>query len=57
LPGTPSRSRSTSRSRPPRRSTFLGYETTRVDDAEVVAIVRDGVEYDELAAIGDTVVS
>ncbi|HSS35357.1 MAG TPA: alanine--tRNA ligase, partial [Patescibacteria group bacterium] len=35
-------------------STFVGYETTRVDDAEVVAIVRDGVEYDELAAIGDT---
>jgi alanyl-tRNA synthetase len=34
-------------------STFLGYETTRVDDARVVAILRDGVEYESLRAKGD----
>ena len=34
-------------------TTFLGYETTRVDDATVVAIVRDGLEYAELEAVGD----
>jgi alanyl-tRNA synthetase len=32
---------------------FKGYEATRVDDAAVVAIVRDGVEYQELEAVGD----
>jgi alanyl-tRNA synthetase len=35
-------------------STFLGYETTTVGDARVVAIVRDGTEYDSLEARGDT---
>jgi alanyl-tRNA synthetase len=32
---------------------FLGYETTTAE-ARVVAIVRDGIEYDVLEAIGDT---
>jgi alanyl-tRNA synthetase len=33
---------------------FLGYETVRVEDgARVVAIIRDGVEYDSLEAKGD----
>jgi alanyl-tRNA synthetase len=32
---------------------FLGYETTS-SDAAVVAIVRDGIDYDELEAKGDT---
>ncbi len=31
---------------------FLGYETTTAE-ARVVAIVRDGIEYDELEAVGD----
>ncbi len=31
---------------------FVGYETTTVD-ARVVAILRDGIEYDDLAAKGD----
>ncbi len=34
-------------------TTFLGYDTTTVDDAEVVAILRDGLEFEELAAVGD----
>ena len=34
-------------------SAFLGYETTTVADARVVAILRDGIEYEELAAKGD----
>jgi alanyl-tRNA synthetase len=34
-------------------TTFLGYETTTAP-ARVVAIVRDGIEYDELTAKGDT---
>src|SRR4051812_5620643 len=34
-------------------TTFLGYETTRVDDARIVAILRDGIEYEELEAKGD----
>ncbi|HEX4897707.1 MAG TPA: alanine--tRNA ligase [Candidatus Limnocylindrales bacterium] len=34
-------------------TTFLGYETTRVDDARVVAILRDGIEYETLEAKGD----
>ena len=34
-------------------STFLGYETTTVPDARVVAILRDGVEYETLEAKGD----
>jgi len=34
-------------------SEFLGYETTRVDDARVVAILRDSVEYETLQAKGD----
>ena len=34
-------------------TTFLGYETTTVADAEVVAILRDGLEFEELAAVGD----
>jgi alanyl-tRNA synthetase len=34
-------------------SVFLGYETTRVDDAHVVAILRDGIEYETLQAKGD----
>jgi alanyl-tRNA synthetase len=33
-------------------TTFLGYETTTAE-ATVVAILRDGVEYDELTAKGD----
>jgi alanyl-tRNA synthetase len=33
-------------------STFLGYETTQAE-ATVRAILRDGIEYDELAAYGD----
>jgi alanyl-tRNA synthetase len=33
-------------------STFLGYETTTAG-AKVVAILRDGIEYDELEAKGD----
>ena len=32
---------------------FLGYETTSVPDARVVAILRDGLEFDELTAKGD----
>jgi alanyl-tRNA synthetase len=32
---------------------FLGYETAAVPDARVVAILRDGLEYDELTAKGD----
>ena len=32
---------------------FLGYETTAVPDARVVAILRDGLEFDELTAKGD----
>ncbi len=32
---------------------FKGYETTRADDATVVAIIRDGLEYQELEAVGD----
>ncbi|TMD31290.1 MAG: alanine--tRNA ligase, partial [Chloroflexi bacterium] len=32
---------------------FLGYETTRAEGT-VVAIVRDGLEYEELAAVGDS---
>ncbi|MFL5680855.1 MAG: alanine--tRNA ligase [Chloroflexota bacterium] len=34
-------------------TTFLGYETTRIDDARIVAILRDGIEYEELEAKGD----
>jgi alanyl-tRNA synthetase len=34
-------------------SAFLGYDTTTVADARVVAILRDGIEYEELAAKGD----
>lgn len=34
-------------------TTFLGYETTRVEDARVVAILRDGVEYESLMAKAD----
>ncbi len=34
-------------------STFVGYDTTRVDDATVVTIIRDGLEYAELEAVGD----
>jgi len=34
-------------------SVFLGYETTTVADARVVAILRDGVEYETLVAKGD----
>src|SRR5215210_968142 len=34
-------------------TTFVGYETTRLDDARVVAILRDGIEYEELEAKGD----
>jgi alanyl-tRNA synthetase len=30
---------------------FLGYETTRVDDATVLTIIRDGLEYAELEAV------
>ncbi|TME11983.1 MAG: alanine--tRNA ligase [Chloroflexi bacterium] len=33
-------------------TTFLGYETTTAE-AKVVAILRDGIEYDELEAKGD----
>ena len=33
-------------------TTFLGYETTTASGT-IVAILRDGIEYDELAAIGD----
>ena len=33
-------------------SSFVGYETTTAP-AKVVAILRDGLEYDELAAVGD----
>ena len=32
---------------------FLGYETTLVRDARVVAILRDGIEYETLEAKGD----
>jgi alanyl-tRNA synthetase len=32
---------------------FVGYETTRLGEARVVAILRDGIEYDELEAKGD----
>ena len=32
---------------------FLGYETTSVGDARVVAILRDGLEFEELTAKGD----
>jgi alanyl-tRNA synthetase len=32
---------------------FLGYETTTVGDARIVAILRDGLEYEELTAKGD----
>ena len=34
-------------------TTFEGYETTTVDAARIVAILRDGVEYDELEAIDE----
>ncbi|MES2209006.1 MAG: alanine--tRNA ligase [Chloroflexota bacterium] len=34
-------------------TTFLGYETTRHDTAHVVAILRDGIEYETLQAKGD----
>ena len=34
-------------------TTFLGYETTRLVDATVVTIIRDGLEYAELEAVGD----
>ncbi|MEO8229521.1 MAG: alanine--tRNA ligase [Chloroflexota bacterium] len=34
-------------------STFQGYGTTRVDDATVLTIIRDGIEYGELEAVGD----
>ncbi len=40
--------------RAPATAVFKGYETTRLDDATVVAIVRDGLEYQELEAVGDT---
>jgi len=33
-------------------TTFMGYETTTAD-ARVVAIVRDGIEYEALEAVGD----
>ena len=32
---------------------FLGYETTTVPDARIVAILRDGIEYETLEAKGD----
>ena len=32
---------------------FIGYETTRVEGAKIVAIVRDGIEYQDLEARGD----
>ncbi|MEO5918461.1 MAG: alanine--tRNA ligase [Candidatus Limnocylindrales bacterium] len=32
---------------------FEGYETTSLDDARVVAIIRDGIEYETLEAKGD----
>ncbi len=32
---------------------FKGYETTSIDDATIVAIIRDGLEYEELEAVGD----
>jgi len=32
---------------------FLGYETTRHEGAQVVAILRDGIEYESLEAKGD----
>jgi alanyl-tRNA synthetase len=34
-------------------TSFLGYETTRVEDARVLAILRDGIEYETLEAKGD----
>jgi alanyl-tRNA synthetase len=34
-------------------TTFLGYDTTRVEGAKVDAILRDGVEYETLEAKGD----
>jgi alanyl-tRNA synthetase len=34
-------------------SGFLGYETTRVEGARIVAILRDGVEYETLEAKAD----
>ena len=34
-------------------TTFVGYETTILDDARVVAILRDDVEYESLEAKGD----
>ncbi len=34
-------------------SEFNGYQTTRLDDATVVAIIRDGLEYQQLEAVGD----
>ncbi len=34
-------------------TTFLGYETTTVSDARVVAILRDDIEYETLEAKGD----
>jgi len=34
-------------------TTFLGYETTSINDARVAAILRDGIEYDDLEAKGD----
>jgi alanyl-tRNA synthetase len=34
-------------------TTFVGYETTAIDDARVVAILRDDLEYDSLEAKGD----
>ncbi len=34
-------------------STFVGYETTRIDDARVLAILRDDLEYETLEAKGD----
>ena len=34
-------------------TTFVGYETTSVDGARVLAILRDGIEYETLEAKGD----
>jgi len=34
-------------------TTFVGYEATSIDDARVVAILRDDVEYESLEAKGD----
>ncbi|MBI3746909.1 MAG: alanine--tRNA ligase [Chloroflexi bacterium] len=34
-------------------TTFVGYEATTIDDARIVAILRDDVEYESLEARGD----